>query len=572
MTVAAYGASILIQFAAMPNSTQLLRYTLAAIMMAIALGLVAHAVFDGREVELVKAPVKPINCVSYTPSADARIRYNLKVPREVIVADLKLLAGKTRCIRTYTVGEGLDQVPEIARDLGLRVMLGLWISSDAEFNAREVRRGIELANAHADVINAVIVGNEVLLRRELPVDALRALLDQVRTAVSIPVTYADVWEFWLRNATLADSSSFVTAHILPYWEDHPIDVERAADHVRSIHARMQQAFPEKDIFIGETGWPSNGRPRLNAVPSLVNQAKFTREFLSWADEHGIRYNIIEAFDQPWKRAQEGTVGGYWGLLDAHGQQKFSLQLPVAERVDWRLGPIAALISAALALIFFWTAWPRLRHEQFSWQALAFIGIAAHISGSVLVMQWRYLSAANRSTLEWAGTLGWTSVGWAAFAITCIQIARWLDGKSLPVIPGIAYVAHHSGYRGQQPSGARLLGVLRFAVLMGAAYVCLGLLYEGRSRDFPLVLIGLPVAGFVLQAALAIQARTIGEAGREELFLGVLLVLSSVIVAWIETVANIRAMLWCGLCAVFAASVIWPHCLRRTPQQHEGAQQ
>ena len=548
------------------------RYAIAAVMLALAFGLVARAVLDGREVDLVKAPDSPINCASYTPSGDARIRYNLKVPREVIVADLKLLAGKVRCVRTYTVGEGLDKVPEIARELGLRVMLGFWISADPKFNAQEIARGIELANANADVIDAVIVGNEVLLRRELQPEQLRALIDQVRTAVSVPVTYADVWEFWLRNAKLADSVSFVTAHILPYWEDHPIDVAGAVDHVRSIYSKVKQAFPNKEVFIGETGWPSEGRPRLNAVPSLVNEAKFIREFLAWTDQDHVRYNIIEAFDQPWKRVQEGTVGGYWGLFDSQGRPKFPLQLSVTARDNWRLGPIAALLSATLALLFFWKLWPVLRNERFTWQALAFLGIAGHTAGSVLVMQWRYLLASNRSTIEWVGTVLWSAFGWVAFAVTCMHIARWLDGKQATSIPSIAYVTHHLGYRTESIASSRWLGVLRFAVLVGAAYVCLGLVYEGRGRDFPLSIAILPVVGFALHTALASFAKAGSEVGREELFLCIVLTISGAVMMWIETLANTRALLWCGLIWLFAASVLLPSLLRRTTQQYQGAEQ
>jgi len=556
----------------MRTASRPIRFVLAFVMLTIALGLVARAVLDGRTVQIAKAPDEPINCVSYTPSGDARIRYNLKVPREVIVADLRILAGRVRCVRTYTVGEGLDQVPAIARDLGLRVMLGLWIGSNAQFNSQEVARGIEIARANADVIDAVIVGNEVLLRRELPAAQLRLLIDQVRAAVTVPVTYADVWEFWLRNPTLADSTNFVTAHILPYWEDHPIDVDRALDHVRSIYTKVQQSFPGKDVFIGETGWPSTGRPRLNAVPSLANEAKFIREFLAWAHQQQVRYNIIEAFDQPWKRAQEGTVGGFWGVFDAQGQQKFPLQMDMSARSDWRLGPYAALLCAAVALLF-GKLWPSLRNGRFSWTALSLIAIAAHMAGSVSILQWRYLIAANRSMLEWVATVTWACAGWLAFGMVCLQIARWLDGKPIATIPSIASVAHHLGYGADaRPSDSKWLGALRFIVLAGLTYVCLGLVYEGRGRDFPLALIGLPATGFVLHTLIAMHEKSERTTGREELFLTIAIFLSGAIVAWIETGANTRAMLWCGLCWLLATSILLPNFLRRSSQQHQRTEQ
>ena len=57
------------------------------------------------------------------------------------------------------------------------------------------------------------------------------------------MTYADVWEFWLRNPGLADAVSFVTVHMLPYWEDDPQPVGRAVDHVVRVHERVRAAFP-----------------------------------------------------------------------------------------------------------------------------------------------------------------------------------------------------------------------------------------------------------------------------------------------------------------------------------------
>ena len=50
----------------------------------------------------------------------------------------------------------------------------------------------------------------------------------------MPVTYADVWEFWLRYREVAAAVDFITIHILPYWEDIPIPARRAAAHVDAI--------------------------------------------------------------------------------------------------------------------------------------------------------------------------------------------------------------------------------------------------------------------------------------------------------------------------------------------------
>ena len=97
------------------------------------------------------------------------------------------------------------------------------------------------------------------------------------------------------------------------------------------------AIPGKPIIIGEIGWPSSGRTRSEAVPTLVNEARFMRTLAANADALGVGYNLIEAIDQPWKRIPEGTVGAYWGLLDNNRELKFPLTGPVSEWAAWRTG-------------------------------------------------------------------------------------------------------------------------------------------------------------------------------------------------------------------------------------------
>ena len=108
---------------------------------------------------------------------------------------------------------------------------------------------------------------------------LAATIRSVKAQVTIPVTYADVWEYWLRNREIYDAVDFVTIHILPYWEDLPIRAKYAAAHVDAIRKRMAVAFPAKEILIGETGWPSAGRMREAALPSRTNQARVVSEIL-----------------------------------------------------------------------------------------------------------------------------------------------------------------------------------------------------------------------------------------------------------------------------------------------------
>src|SRR5262245_26152581 len=208
----------------------------------------------GQLVALQDAPIERLPCVSYAPyrlPGQTPFTKGFVVSPAQIDADLALLAKRTSCVRIYSVDQGLALVPELARKHGLRVLLGLWIGRDRAENERELALGMEVIRRAADAIDAVIVGNEVLLRRELPPTVLADYIRRVRAATTLPVTYADVWEFWLQNPEVADAVSFITIHLLPYWEDDPMPIERAVDHVMSILARVQTAFPGREVFIGE---------------------------------------------------------------------------------------------------------------------------------------------------------------------------------------------------------------------------------------------------------------------------------------------------------------------------------
>jgi hypothetical protein len=101
---------------------------------------------------------------------------------------------RTRCVRTYTVSNGFDQVPAVARQLGLEVLLGLWIGRDSEHNEREIARGLKAVAENRAAIRAIVVGNEVLLRREQTREELAVLIRRVAEATGLPVTYAGVSE------------------------------------------------------------------------------------------------------------------------------------------------------------------------------------------------------------------------------------------------------------------------------------------------------------------------------------------------------------------------------------------
>ncbi len=289
------------------------------------------------------------------------------IPPAQIDEDLALLSRFTDCVRTYSTENGLDKVAEIAQRYGMKVFQGVWLSNKASRNRAQIATTVELAKKFPDVIRGVIVGNEVLLRGEMSATDLGAIIREVKSKITQPVTYADVWEFWLRYADLQNSVDFVTIHILPYWEDFPIPASQAAAHVDSIRKRVAAAIPNKEIMIGETGWPSEGRMREGALPSPVNQARVIEETLALGKRENFRVNVIEAFDQPWKRWLEGSTGRYWGIYDRAQGPKFTFGGTVSNHPRWAVLAFAGIVLAALS---FGAAYFKGRGRKFGAAALA----------------------------------------------------------------------------------------------------------------------------------------------------------------------------------------------------------
>ena len=547
-----------------------LNRSIVALYFLLAFGSLAAWWWVGRPIQLPAANKDQLDCVSYTPPGDKR-QADGSVAIAQIEADLKILATRTRCVRTYSVTGGLDRVPQVAEKLGLKVLLGVWISATPKDNEKEIERAIALAHDHREVIHSIIVGNAVLLRHEQTAATLAPLLERVRNQTQMPVTYADVWEFWLRNPELAASASYITIHILPYWEDDPVSIDHALEHVAAIYNKVRERFPGKTIFIGETGWPSAGRPRNGAVPSRVNEARFIREFVDYANAHDIAYNIIEGYDQPWKRLLEGTVGGYWGVFDAQGAQKFPMSGPLENQPYWRSGMLSALACAIVfgAAAFFWKPRPTLR-------AISLAAFAGYSAGAFAAAQWFYLLQSNRNWSEWIVTVCWTLFGWLTFGSVTFALVRWLDRGGLLRSPAdVLAIVGSWGYGRAAPRTInRLLGLGRFVVLLGTAYTCAGLVFAPRYRDFPIELMLLPILALAALELIRFIDRDPEESHKnavEEALLATWIALAAIVSTMSEGFENYRALAWNVLTLILAASVLTPFYVgtrknERTEQQ------
>src|ERR1700694_4898826 len=264
---------------------------------------------------------------------------------EKIRADMKKLAPLTRAIRLYSSTGGVELVPPIAAEFGLKVTVGAWIDKNVDRNEREIDAAINLARHNSHVI-VVVVGNETVYRGEQKVEDLIELIKRVKKSVNVPVTTGEIWNIWRDNPELASSVDFIAAHILPYWEN--FTDKQAVDQAVYIYQMLRDQFPGKRIVIAEFGWPSAGYNLRNAVPGPFEQASVLRNFVARAEAIGMDYNIVEAIDQPWKFF-EGGVGPYWGILNAAREPKFAWTGPIVNENYWKLAAIAVLVGVLMSL-------------------------------------------------------------------------------------------------------------------------------------------------------------------------------------------------------------------------------
>src|SRR5450755_1163944 len=403
-------------------------------LLLISLGAIAAVWWWlATPITLSRAPIDPnakLLCVSYAPFRDAQtpLVQTTHIAPEQIAQDLAQLAKISDCVRTYSIENGLDQVPALAGKAGLKVIQGIWLGSNRLKNLAQISTVVGLTREYPGVITSVVVGNEVLLRGEMTTADLAANIRSVKAQVAVPVTYADVWEFWLRNREVYEAVDFVTIHILPYWEDFPIRAKHAAAHVDAIRRRMAVAFPGKEILIGETGWPSAGRMREGALPSRTNQARVVSEILDLAKREGFRVNLIEAYDQPWKRQLEGTVGGYWGLIDSVQR---AVKDPPGEAIsNYPLWKPQMGCGMALSAMVFLAALLTLRRRPWTPRPAAWIAVAvsATAAGSLFGV------AADKIFYESYGLGGWLLGGAllaAGLAAPVLSAHALMSGRSLP---------------------------------------------------------------------------------------------------------------------------------------------
>jgi glucan 1,3-beta-glucosidase len=529
-------------------------------LLLISLGVIAAMWWWlATPITLARAPIEldaKLQCVSYAPfrGSQTPLDPTTQIEADQIEQDLTQLAKISECVRTYSIDNGLDQVPGIAAKIGIKVIQGIWLGSNRLKNQQQIATVVGLVKRYPEVITAVVVGNEVLLRGEMTSADLAATIRSVKAQVTVPITYADVWEYWLKNREIYDLVDFVTIHILPYWEDFPIRAKYAAAHVDLIRQQIAIAFPDKEILIGETGWPSEGRMREGALPSRTNQARVVSEILSLAKRENFRVNLIEAYDQPWKRQLEGTVGGYWGLIDSVQRAlKYPPGAPISNYPLWKLQMGGGMILSFVVFLVGWltvrrSPWPPLLS---SWLGVAVSATSAGILFGIAADKMFYESLGFGGWLQWGALLA------AGMVAPMLGANAAMAGRPLPTF--LDLLGPRDGR--SRPVATYLLGMALVVTVLIAVETALGFVFDPRYRDFPFASLTMAVVPFaVLMLNRPAQGvRPIAEAS----FAG-LLTASAIYIGFNEGKDNWQALWTCAIYLALALT-LWRARAEQSPK-------
>ncbi|MGA9239463.1 glycosyl hydrolase family 17 protein [Robiginitalea sp.] len=232
---------------------------------------------------------------------------------------MEIIKPYTEWIRSFSCTEGNEKIPGIAKEFGIKTMVGAWLGDDPEINREEVDNLILLAKE--GLVDIAAVGNEVLLRGDLTEEELLGFIHEVKSAVpDLPVGYVDAYYEFVDHPRITEACDVILANCYPFWEGCHLDYSIL--YMKDMFQRALRAGNGKKVIVSETGWPSEGSSTNGAHPSFENFLKYFINTQKWASEDDIEVFYFSSFDESWKVGAEGDVGAFWGLWDKHEELKF----------------------------------------------------------------------------------------------------------------------------------------------------------------------------------------------------------------------------------------------------------
>jgi len=262
--------------------------------------------------------IEKIHGISFSPYIEGQGPGTI-ITEAQITERLAVISPNVNWIRSFSCTDGNENIPKIAKQQGLKTLVGAWLDDDLENNEKEINNLIEVAKqGYADI---VAVGNEVLLREDLTEEQLVEYINRVKAALpDIEVGYVDAYYEFEVHPNVTDACDVILANCYPFWEG--CKLEYSILYMKDMYRRATKIGNGKRVIITETGWPNEGPEEWGAVPSYENAIKYFLGTYQWAEEEDIDVFYFSSFDEVWKVEDEGGVGAHWGLWNKDGKLKY----------------------------------------------------------------------------------------------------------------------------------------------------------------------------------------------------------------------------------------------------------
>ncbi|SIT03100.1 glycosyl hydrolase family 17 protein [Chryseobacterium gambrini] len=241
------------------------------------------------------------------------------ISEEQVRRRMEILKPHTSWVRSFSCTEGNEHIPKIAKEFGMKTLVGAWLGDDPEINEREVEGLIKLAKE--GFVDIAAVGNEVMYRKDLSEDELLDFINRVKKEIpKIPVGYVDAYYEFTIKPRITEACDVILANCYPFWESCP--AENSLNYMKQMYYQAKQAANGKPVIISETGWPSKGEELKGAFPSEKNALDYFINTQLWCMDEEIDCFYFSSFDESWKVGPEGEVGAHWGIWDKHEKLKY----------------------------------------------------------------------------------------------------------------------------------------------------------------------------------------------------------------------------------------------------------
>lgn len=232
---------------------------------------------------------------------------------------IEIIKPYTKWIRSFSCTEGNELIPKIAKEYGIKTLVGAWLGDDKTINETEIAGLIDLSNQ--GLVDIAAVGNEVMYRGDLTEDELLEHIHHVKKSISnVPVGYVDAYYEFSDRPMITEACDIILANCYPFWEG--CDLDYSLLYMKDMYQRALKAANGKKVIITETGWPNEGTSLEGAFPSEKNAIKYFINTQKWSREDGIDIFYFSSFDESWKVGGEGDVGAFWGIWDKNENLKF----------------------------------------------------------------------------------------------------------------------------------------------------------------------------------------------------------------------------------------------------------